>query len=105
MRGSRNGRSYVLAASGRKTKSGKISKRHYVASSPGEPPAVRTGTLRRSFRSIVTDGQNPAIESNVEYASYLENGTSKMAPRPYAEKTVNLAMPKIEAIYNEPWFK
>lgn len=104
LRGHRSGRSYVLAASGRKRRNGSIARRSYAASAPGEPPAVRTGTLRSSWRPIIVEQKNPAIESNVLYAPFLEQGTSKMAPRPYEQKIIDKAMPNIEAIYQEPWF-
>jgi len=91
LRGTRTGRVYRTPRGGR-----------YTASAPGEPPAPRTGTLRRSWRPVVS-GNNPAIESNVQYAGYLEYGTSKMARRPYEEKTVDLATPHIQRIYSRPY--
>lgn len=98
-----------------------ITYRTYQASAPGEPPAVRTGTFRNSWQSkqkITNDvslGDNGVsvrsyIESsartdNVKYnlGSILENGTSRMAPRPYAEKIQKKALPKIKKIYKEPY--
>mgnify|MGYP000411272479 FL=1 len=70
------------------------SKRTYQASSPGEPPARRTGALRLQWAKGVDGGSSGSggakytayIESQVPYAGYLENGTSKMAARPYVEK-------------------
>ena len=91
LRGSRTGRVYRTPRGSR-----------YTASAPGEPPAPRTGTLRRSWRPVVS-GNNPAIESNVRYAAYLEYGTSKMARRPYEEKIVELATPHILRIYSKPF--
>ena len=52
-------------------------------SSPGEPPGVDTGALRASMhwehdgelRNIIADG--------VEYGIYLEDGTERIAPRPF----------------------
>ena len=90
-RGTRTGRVYRTPRGGR-----------YTASAPGEPPAIRTGALRESWRPVVS-GNNPAIESNVRYAGYLEHGTRKMARRPYEEKTVELAMPHIQRIYSKPY--
>lgn len=78
----------------------------YVASAPGEPPAWRTGTLAKSWRPIIygENHQNPAIESNVQYA-WLDEGSpgGKIKPRPYEQKTIDAAMPEIEAIYSEPF--
>lgn len=97
LRGKRGGRLYRRAGY----------KRRYRASAPGEPPAVRTGTLRRSWRPLYIgdERQNPAIESSVPYADYMEDGTpgGKIAPRPYEEKIKEKAMPKIREIYGEPF--
>ena len=89
---------------------GRRSGRHYgkhIASAPGEPPAVRTGRLRGSWRPVRygANHQNPAIESNVMYAGYMEHGTpgGMIAPRPYEAKIVQKAKPEIEAIYASPF--
>lgn len=45
---------------------------------------VDTGRLRNSITHEVDMSDHAAIiGSNVEYAAYVELGTSKMAPRPY----------------------
>lgn len=47
---------------------------------------VRTGTLRRSIISkVVTEGENikGVVGSNVTYALFVHDGTSKMPPRPF----------------------
>ena len=45
---------------------------------------VDTGRLRNSITHDVEMSEQAAyIGSNVEYAAYVELGTSKMAPRPY----------------------
>lgn len=45
---------------------------------------VDTGRLRNSITHEVDMNEQAAIiGSNVEYAAYVELGTSKMAPRPY----------------------
>ena len=96
LRGQRSGRVYRKPSGGT-----------YRASAPGEPPALRTGTLRRSWRPLYIgdERQNPAIESSVPYADYMEDGTpgGKIAPRPYEEKIKEKAMPKIREIYGEPF--
>ena len=43
------------------------------------------------------------LESQEKYAGILEKGTSEMAPRPFAEKIKEKAMPEIERIYREPY--
>ena len=63
-------------------------------SSPGQPPAVRTGTLRRSIAwKPGLDGISPYVDvgSNVLYAPYVELGTSRMAPRPFLKPALEAA--------------
>lgn len=97
-------------------RSGKVyrkpySKATYTASAPGEPPARRTGNLRMHWNGQVksenSSGGGVAIiaelESQEPYASYLENGTSKMAARPFTEKIKEEAEPEIKRIYSEPY--
>jgi len=55
----------------------------------------------KSWRPV-TSGNNPAIESNVPYAGYMEHGTSRIAPRPYQQKIIEKAWPQIERIYSAP---
>ena len=107
LRGQRSGRRYNTPGSGRvkyykRTKTAKITYRQYSASAPGEPPAVRTGTLRSSFRPV-QNGNIPTLESDVPYAEYMDQGTpgGMIAPRPYAEKTIEKALPKIKRIYRD----
>lgn len=73
----------------------------YTASAPGSPPAVRTGMLRMSW-SPSASGSSGAykatITSGAHYAGYLEDGTSKMAARPFKQKIIDDAKPKIEQI-------
>lgn len=83
----------------------------YTASAPGEPPARRTGNLRLHWNGQVKKGAASGngieviaeLESQEEYASMLENGTEKMAPRPFVEQIKEKAMPEIEKIYGEPF--
>lgn len=81
-------------------------RRMYQASAPGEPPAVRTGNLRRNWRQEVLAENNSAgtkvtcrITSDMPYAKLLENGTDRMAARPYAEKIKNKSTPEIKALF------
>lgn len=84
----------------------------YTASAPGEPPARRTGNLRLHWSGNVEGGSSGSgnvsmtcvIESNEFYAGYLENGTRKMAARPFCDKISEKALPKVESIFNEPYF-
>ena len=84
----------------------------YTASAPGEPPARRTGNLRLHWNGEVKGGAASAggtsitveLESQEHYAGYLENGTSKMAPRPFVDKIKEKAAPEIKRIFSEPYF-
>lgn len=83
----------------------------YTASAPGEPPARRTGNLRLHWNGQVKKGASSGngveiiaeLESGETYAAALENGTSKMAPRPFVEKIKEEAAPEIQRIYSEPY--
>ena len=84
------------------------SNKTYTASAPGEPPALRTGDLRRSFRplaksEIVQSAKHytPGIRTDVKYAPFLEDGTSRISPRPYAEEIKQKAFPEVKAIFEE----
>lgn len=96
LRGKRSGRVYHKPGGGK-----------YTASAPGEPPAVRLGVFRKSWRPVQygANHQNPAIETNEPYAGYLEDGTpgGMIAPRPFADKIVEKAKPEVEAIYAQPF--
>ena len=55
-------------------------------SAPSEPPKRVTGTLRSSIaQDVRADGSDVVarIGTNVPYGRYLEQGTRKMAARPY----------------------
>lgn len=96
----------------------KISYKRYTASAPGEPPAVRTGAFRMSWkRRTYVDSQNGndrtihgVAESDLKVGNYLlgellEKGTTNMAPRPYKQKVIDMAYPKVLKIYKEPYFR
>lgn len=44
---------------------------------------VRTGTLRRSYHRQPVDALTQRVGTDLEYAPYVEFGTSKMAARPH----------------------
>jgi len=62
-------------------------------STPGSPPGVRTGSLRRSFttRPAKRIGSRVvlALGTNTKYARPLEYGTRKMAARPFMRPALN----------------
>lgn len=101
LRGKRSGRVY------RKPHT----KSHYTASAPGEPPARRTGDLRLNWNGTVESSSTGSglrvtavLESQERYSTYLENGTRRMAPRPFKQPISEKAMPEIERIYHEKYY-
>lgn len=84
----------------------------YTASAPGEPPALRSGELRRSWRPLpyaeMSGGDKvytPGIHTDVVYAPMLENGTKKMAARPFQDEIKNQAWPEVKQIFGQPYLK
>lgn len=73
----------------------------HQASSPGDPPAVDTGHLRRSIHTEASDTVLTGIARvhiDAEYAAYLEYGTRKMQPRPYVKPAVEKSRVRLMAI-------
>ena len=108
LRGQRHGRRYTLPGT----------KAKYTASAPGEPPAVRFGHFRQSWQAqteVVGNGNNYSVRSYIQSSirtdngkyllgQILEEGTGRMAPRPYKERIQQKALPKIIEIYKRPYF-
>lgn len=123
LRGQRSGRRYNVPGTGRvkynkRNKTATITYRKYTASAPGEPPAVRTGAFRMSWQTETQANGSPStgfyVSSKIKSSTrtdngshllgqILEEGTSRMAPRPYQEKIQQKALPKIKKIYEEPY--
>lgn len=64
----------------------------HQASRAGEYPAADTGRLHQSITATVQDTPGNLeiqVSANVEYATYLELGTSKMEPRPFLSRAFN----------------
>lgn len=60
---------------------------------------VDTGRLRNSVTHIVNGGEKyVAVGTNVEYARYVHNGTSKMAGQPYLTSPVQANKEKYRKI-------
>lgn len=103
LRGQRSGRVYKKPHSRTTT---------YRASAPGEPPAVRSGGLRISWRPIAESEKEagsivivPAIRTDKKYAPILQEGSPKMAPRPFEEPIIEKAAPKVKEIFSQPYLK
>lgn len=120
LRGQRTGRRYKVPGTYRlqkdKTTGKKRHGRYYTASAPGEPPANRTGTFRNSWQASSTGSDATGVYKSIitsdvrtdngkhNLGDILENGTNRMAPRPFEEPIIKKAMPKIRKIYSEPYF-
>lgn len=64
---------------------GSVSGKNHVPSKPGEPPNADTRLLDTSIETSIA-AQNPPtvhVTSHAPYSTFLEWGTSRMAPRPY----------------------
>lgn len=56
----------------------------HIASKPGEPPNIDTGTLINSYTWERDGNHTRHIGTSVEYAEFLEMGNTRgMAPRPH----------------------
>lgn len=62
------------SARGSMTGGGKIASRNYVSSSPGSPPGVQTGNLRRSIVARSTGDFSAVAGTRVKYGAFLEHG-------------------------------
>ena len=104
LRGQRGGRKYRVPGT----------KKYYQASAPGEPPAVRTGMFRLSWQPsahvvfgsyISRISSDTQVGTNRKYVlgDLLEHGTLKMAPRPYEDRILEKAEPKILKIYERDY--
>lgn len=122
--GQRHGRRYKIPGTYKRQKdkaTGKMRNgRYYTASAPGEPPANRTGVFRmgwkqQSYAEDLGGGEcnvRGVIENSQKVGSHLlgeilEEGRrdGRMAPRPYKQRVVDRALPKVLKIYNEPYFR
>jgi len=66
---------------------------------------VKTGDLKRSiaFRTTTERGWTFLLQASatMDYATYVEGGTSRMMPRPYLRPGVELAADQIEILLGE----
>lgn len=69
-----------------------------VYDTPESPHYIRTGNLRSSITST-SDDRSATVGTNVEYAPYVEFGTSRgMKPRPYIRPAIENHMEEYENI-------
>lgn len=82
-------------------------KRTYVASAPGEPPAVMLGHLRQEILTEIQETDKEiiaAIGSPLPYSLRLELGDDRVKPRPWLRPSLQRAAPKIKEKLGERWF-
>lgn len=101
----RKGALYVegeLKSSIAEMKSGNVYPRgkdgEHTASAPGESPASDSGNLIGSIGPPIFKTLEAKIGTPVEYALYLEEGTTNIEPRPLWEKTVKEVLPTLETL-------
>lgn len=74
-------------------------------SQEGNPPAVDTGTLRRSITYTVDEnklvGRVGSTLNDPPYGAYLEFGTSRMKPRPWLKPALDKSEETIEKILGQ----
>jgi HK97 gp10 family phage protein len=61
---------------------------------PGDPPGIDSGDLRASIKSkvkIADDEDIITISTDLDYAQYLEFGTSQMPAHPFLRPALNKA--------------
>lgn len=95
--GSRSGRVYKVPGT----------QREYMASSPGQPPAQRTGRLRQDVRTAVEAEKGTVtgmVGTDLDYGKHLEYGTRTIEPRPWLRISFEKALPKIKEILSRKWF-
>jgi hypothetical protein len=81
-----------------KPKHGRVYRRGsvmHVASAPGEPPAIDTGTLANSIRTVQLNPLRYAVQASTIYAELLYRGTSRIQPRPYLGPEAEELLPRI----------
>lgn len=107
LRGQRHGRVYRVP----------YTKRYYTASAPGEAPANRTGIYRLSWHpstyatelgsgeiTVISQvGSDYRVRGGHNLGDILENGTSRMAPRPHADAIREKSEKSAMRIYSEPY--
>lgn len=82
------------------TRTGRTYRRRSIthkASAAGEYPKSDTGRLAGSIRTDFSF-LNASVGSDLNYSTWLETGTNKMAARPWLSRTLQEQSPKIQKI-------
>ena len=72
------------------------------SSAPGETPAPQSGNLRQDWNDetlIEGNTVTSRLKSNFKYAGWLEDGTKKMANRPFVNAIKKKAEPEVVKIF------
>lgn len=72
------------------------------SSAPGETPAPQSGNLRQDWNDetlIEGNRVTSRLKSNVKHAGWLEDGTKKMAKRPFVNPIKKKAEPEVVKIF------
>ena len=81
-------------------KSGTVRSDGHKQSAVGEYPATDTGYLISNINVIFETSLSGRVESNADYSSHLEFGTSKMGARPFLQPSLEETRPKIKRMVN-----
>ena len=77
-------------------------RRTHQASLEGAYPATDTGYLISHINSkVYSNGMGGEIQSNAEYSSFLEFGTSTMSARPFMQPSLEENRNKIKAMFRD----
>ena len=79
----------------------------HIASAPGETPAPDFGSLRRNWNQQKLIGGNGGgvrihlrLRSQMFYAHWQDEGTRRMAPRPFTKPIEQKARPQVAALFS-----
>ena len=77
-------------------------RRTHTASADGAYPATDTGYLKGHINAkIYSDGMGGEIQSNAEYSSFLEFGTSTMSARPFMQPSLEENRNRIKQLFKD----
>ncbi|MCK9597501.1 MAG: hypothetical protein M0R06_00595 [Sphaerochaeta sp.] len=79
---------------------------YYTASSPGQPPAVATGDLKKSVDVDVSgDGLMGEVGTEEEHGMMLQFGTRNILARPWLDVAFNNCIYQIVGIFSQDWMQ